>query len=212
MRNVGLSYSKLRNHLGAVGVRVTNNRIAVEYARRWPAEKVNDMANDLAFAYSRVKWNSTYADQLIGEFAINLLRRRALPTSVITTNKLSKNAKDIEKIKVMDKIEMSEFVRKLKINEQLRFPTKPSIYIKELEEQLPMFSKHTTEAGSVDYYAPGEEPDELVRGLLIACFSVRNQIDSGGSTLHVLGPVKTAESHAAYRRHDTSYYDITKYI
>ena len=190
MRNVGLSYSKLRNHLGAVGIRVSNNRILVEYARRWPAAKVNDMANDLLFAYSRVKWNQTYADQLIGEFAINLLKRRALPVSVITTNKLSKNAKDIENLKVMDKIEMAEFLRKLKINEQLRFPSKPSIHMKELEEQLPMFSKHTTEAGSVDYYAPGEEPDELVRGLLVSCFSVRNRIDAGGPIMHVLGQIK----------------------
>ena len=164
MRNVAISYSKLRNHLGAVGVKVANNRISVHYARRWPAEKVNDMANDLLFAYSRVKWNRTYMDQLVGEYAINLLKQRSLPVNVITTNKLSKNAKDIEKIKVMDKIEMAEFLRKLKLNGQLRFPANPSVHMKEMEEQIPMFSKHTTEAGSVDYYAPGEEPDELVRG------------------------------------------------
>ena len=206
MRNVGLSYSKLRNHLGAVGIRISNNRISVEYARRWRADKVNDMANDLLYAYSIIKWNQTYADQLIGEFAINLLRQRALPTRVITTNKLSKNAKDIEKIKVMDKIEMAEFVRKLKLNEQLRFPAKPSQYMKELEDQLPMFSKHTTEAGSVDYYAPGEEPDELVRGLLIACFSVRNMIDSQYSLDPVLGGIPQTPDN------DPDLFGLTHYL
>ena len=189
MRNAAISYSKLREDFGAVGIRVMNNRIGVEFARRWHATEVKNMVNDMIHAYGRVNWNDTFIDQITGEYLINMLKRRGMPMQIITTNKLSKNAKDIEKIRVMDKIEMADFLRALKHNEQLRFPKKPSVHMQKLEAQVPMFSKHTTEAGSIDYYAPGEEPDDLVRALLIACFSVRNMIDSPHSLEPILGGI-----------------------
>lgn len=189
MRNVALSPDKHRNNYGAVGIMIKNEQIHVKMAKRWPAEKTREMIDDMHHAYNRVHWANTIINQEGSENIITDLRKRGLPVKIITTSKMMKSGKDIEKIKVMDKIEMTEFLRKLKENGQLRFPTNPSHNMKIMEEQIPMFAKHTTEAGGVDYYAPGSEPDDLVRALMMACFSVRNMIDYGFSTGHVLGGV-----------------------
>ena len=45
--------------------------------------------------------------------------------------------------------------------------------MQELEHQVALFSEHTTEAGMVNYYAPGDELDNLTKALIIACFAAR---------------------------------------
>ena len=51
--------------------------------------------------------------------------------------------------------------------------------MKSLENQVAMFTEHRTEAGGIDYYAPGEERDELVKALLAALFSARTLLQEG---------------------------------
>ena len=194
MLNVAISYSKLRDDFGAVGGSVRNNKIYVNMARRWPAEKVTEMADSMLTYYNRIQWHETIIDQISGEYIISMLKNRSLPVKVISTSKNVRDADQIERIKVMDKIEMTEFLRKLKINRQLRVPMNPSKHMKDLEDQIPMYAKHTTEAGGIDYYAPGTEPDDLVRALLIMCFSLRNFIDHDQSIEHVLGGVPEPKS------------------
>ena len=208
MRSVAISYSKLREDFGAIGVTAAENRIYVNMARRWHSSQVAEMANSMLTFYNRVTWPNTYIDQITGEYLIDMLKKRGIPTKVISTQKNIKDAKKIEKIKVMDRIEMTEFLRKLKNNGQLRFPVNPSKYMQVLENQIPMFAKHTTEAGGVDYYAPGEEPDDLVRALMIACFSVRNYIDNVITTEHILGGVpKPTETY-----YESGYSEFEAYI
>ena len=65
----------------------------------------------------------TIIDQQVGEFFIQDLRNHDIPIQVITTQKDLKDPKLIEKIKVMDKIEMTHFVMvALRQNHQIEFP------------------------------------------------------------------------------------------
>lgn len=181
IRVAAITHSKLRNEMGLVGIEAipAERRVYPRLVRQWPLDDVNRIPDDVYRLYNAFHWNPTYLDQLSGEYLIAGLRRLEIPTQVITTQKNLKDPKMLRKVKVMDLIEMTELLRKLKMNGQIRFPTKPSANMQILEHEIPFFSKHTTEAGSVDYYAPGEEPDDLVRALMICCFAVRQYIGEG---------------------------------
>ena len=146
------------------------------------------MIREIGVLHQKYQWGDTYIEQESGQYLITTLKQQQMPVKVITTGKKVKDPKKLDRIKVMDKIEMSEFLRKLMLNGQLLFPRNPSKRMKILEEQIPYFTKHTTEAGSVDYYAPGEEPDNMVRALMIACFSVRLLLQ-GNIGVAVCGPI-----------------------
>ena len=49
----------------------------------------------------------------------------------------------------------------------------------DLMKQMEMFTEHVTEAGTVAYYAPGEELDCLPRALMMCCFAARNSLEHG---------------------------------
>ena len=189
-----ISYDKLRSHIGLVGIEIRSGdkNIYIKFIRQWRPDQINQLASDVAQLHEEFQWGDTYIEQESGEYLISMLKKEYnLPVKVISTQKKVKDPNDIERIKTMDKIEMTEFLRKLKLNGQLRFPKKPSPRMKQMEGQIEMFAKHTTEAGGIDYYAPGEEPDDLVKSLMIACFSVRNIIGISTSDIitHVGGGI-----------------------
>ena len=153
--------------------------------------------------HNSINWRWTFIEQEVGQHIITELRRRGLSLKVITTQKLMKDPTLMEKVQVMDRIEMTEYLRTLKENGRVKFVKNPSPSLKQLEDQLPMFSKHTTEAGGVDYYAPGEESDDLVRGLIGVCFSFRKQISFSYNTSHVLGGVNYPKGRDDLREYDS---------
>ena len=195
MRRAAISYDKLRTTIALVGIEVKPQTVHVKLARRWPVDQINKMMDDTSELHKLFNWGTTYIEQETGEYLISTLNKKyGMPMSVITTQKKVKEAKKIQKIKVMDKIEMTEFLRKMKLNGQVRFVADPSQSMKDLEDELPSFAKHTTEAGSVDYYASGAEPDGAVKALMIACFSVRNIIE-GADSVALVGEYHHAQDH-----------------
>ena len=42
---------------------------------------------------------------------------------------------------------------------------------------MPLFFEHNIESGSMNYYSPGDELDDLPKALLIACFAARKYLD-----------------------------------
>ena len=194
MKRAAIAFSKLRNEIGLVAIEVNEEKrmVVPKYAKQWKIQEAEKMAKETAKLYKFFKWGDTYIEQESGEHLIMLLKKHyELPIKVITTGKKVKDPKKIDRLKVMDKIEMTEFLQRLRLNGQLRFVMSPPKYMKELEEQIPYFTKHATEAGSIDYYAPGKEPDNMVRALMIACFSVR-KILQGDDGLGYYGSIDTS--------------------
>ena len=192
VRMAAITHSKLRNEYGlvAVEVRIKERLIYPKLVREWPIESVNVIPGEVYNYYQLYRWAPTYVDQLSGEFLIAALKRLGVPVKVITTQKNLKDSEPLQRVEVMDMIEGTELLRKLKINGQVRFPEKPTDNMKKLEAQLPFFAKHTTEAGSVDYYAPGAEPDALVRCMIMDVFGARKLIGEGsGGGPTVAGPI-----------------------
>lgn len=188
MRRAALAYTKNRSRLGLAGIQASQGLAEVVLAREWPSEDIPRVAGEIAALHERNDWGQTFIDLEAGDYLAGMLRREALPVQVITSQKKVKDASKIQGLRVMDRIEATEFLRKLKLAGQLKWPARPSGEMRLLEAQMPFFSKHVTEAGAVDYYAPGEEPDGLVRALIISCFAARQVIEQG-MTGHVMGGV-----------------------
>ena len=202
MRNVFVSHDKMRSNIGAVGATAKHNMVHINMAKRWDVKHTNGFLDDMFEMYQEIGWDNTYMDQELGEYIIQDLKQRGIPVKVITTQKNLKDAKKIERVLVMDRIEMAEYLRSLKLAGKVKFAKNPSPALQQIEVQMPMFAKHTTEAGGVDYYAPGEEPDDLIRSLIGVCFSVRRMIVIGAGGHTVLGGVRYPEGRGQYRDYD----------
>jgi len=180
---VALSYTKQRTMFGMVGIEVDpSKRIAfVRLAKQWRRDDMNSIPGDIKEAYSKVKWHITFADQLIGQHLIRSIENALhFEVSTITTQKNLKDPEDIELIKVMDMTEMTQLTLSLKQEHKIQFPPKnPSHDMIDLIKQMEMFTEHTTEQGTISYYAPGDELDCLPRALMICCFVGRMSLQHG---------------------------------
>ena len=183
-----IAHSKKRNAIGLVGVDIDIElkKVYVKLARQWPRTMINEIPYKIAELFEKIRWGNTYIDQLTGQHFITDLKTRKMPLRIINTQKNLKEPDDIERIITMDKIEMTQFMVVLRQNHQVLFPDNPSKTMKELEDQMPLYSEHATEAGNVDYYAPGDEKDNLTKALLIDCFAARKYL-TGEITEHVGG-------------------------
>ena len=195
---VAITHTKLRNVFGLVGIELDAEKrlVYVRFAKQWNRQSINTMTTDISNIYKKIRWDNTLITQETGQHLIQALKQEHnIPIKVITTQKKLKEIRDIERIKVMDVIEMTQLLLQLKLNHQIRFTENPQGDLHELESQIAIFSEHTTEAGSVDYYAPGEALDSLTKSLMIACFSVRNEL-TGGNGEVVCGGLNTWNNQA----------------
>ena len=179
-----------------------NNGTAIAYvalARTWKRKHLSRLAPEVLGLWSRIKWDMTAIDQLAGQHLIQEIRGEGVPVEPFTTQKDVKDSKPVEDLIVLDKVEQVQFAIWLRQQQGLRWPSRPSRQVKSLEEQMAQYSEHKTEAGSVDYYAPGEERDELVKALLAALFSVRMLLERGRSGQGEYGSIDLGTEAAAAR-------------
>ena len=196
MKTVGIAYSKHRNALGLVGNETipAERKALVKFAREWQRENISKAPATIAKLYDKIKWDKTVIDQQVGEFFIQDLKNHGIPLQVITTQKDLKDPENIERIKVMDKVEMTHFIMvALRQRFQIEFPANPPKTIQKLEHQISMYTEHKTEAGGIDYYAPGDQKDNLTKAFMISIFAERNVLTKFENTVHVGGGIGTNE-------------------
>ena len=129
-------------------------------------------------------------DQSIGEHLIEGLKHHKIPLHIFTTQKNLKDPKAIHRQKTVDKIEMVGYTYELKQAHRIKFPANPkNPDIAELISQIGIFAEKITEAGSADYYAPGDEHDDGPKALMSLCFGIRRLIRLDNNTSHVLGGI-----------------------
>jgi len=173
MKSVALMYSKHRNAFGLVGIQAIGKKVHVNLARHWTRDQLTEIPGTIATLHNKIQWGNTITDQLVGEHLIQELKNHGLDISVITTQKDIKDPKPIRRIKKMDLIEMVQFMLVLFQEHRILFSTRPSPAMQELESQVALYSEHKTESGGINYYGPGDEMDDLVKALIVNCFSVR---------------------------------------
>ena len=180
----------------------------VAFARSWPRKELSQVAPDTLAYWTQVRWDMTAIDQLAGQHLIQELRGLGVPVEPFAAQKdvkgdeRSRQVKQVEDLIIMDKVEQVQFTIWLRQQDDppgLRWPADPSPEMKGLEEQMAQYSEHKTEAGSVDYYAPGEERDEMVKALLAALFSVRMLLEKGRGGQGEYGSIDLGAEAAATR-------------
>ncbi len=176
---VAFAPTKRRSHFGMVGIEIDPD-IPIAYirlAKLWKREDMNQIAPQTKAMYSKIKWSATYALQTVGE---HLLKSIEMETGInvfpITTQKNLKEPSDIEKIAIMDEIEMTQLLLSLKQDHKIQYPPKPTGDMEKLIAETEMFTENISEQGAVSYYAPGAETDGLIKALMICCFAGRNSL------------------------------------
>ncbi len=180
---VAISYTKQRTAFGMVGIEIDlATRLAyVRLAKIWKRDNMNVIPNEIKQINEKIKWDMTFADQLIGQHLIRSIEKSiGYGVYTITTQKNLKDPEDIELIKVMDMTEMTQLTLSLKQEHVIQFPPKNHTKdMVDLIKQIEMFTEHTTESGTVAYYAPGDELDCLTKALMICLFGGRQLLRSG---------------------------------
>lgn len=185
-----LAHSKLRNAIGFVGVEIDpiKQEIAIKLAKHWSRDEINQIPTDVAEMFEKYQWSNTIIDLAVGSHLIDGLKRAAVPIKVIYIKKKVTDVSEIRRVKSLDLIEMVQYLLGLKLDHKLKFPRFPSKTMKVMEGQIAIYAEHTTEQGSVNYYAPGEEMDDLTKGLITVVFAARPYMSDAGKI--VGGPIK----------------------
>ena len=172
---VAIAHSKHRNSFAIVGAEIVDKekKIYLAFAKGWDRSNINNIADDIKEYFKKFKWQKTWVDQSTGEHLINEIRKKGLKVGVINTQKEMKDPTGIKQTRIMDKVEMVQWMYEMKIGHHIKFPLHGTKNMNVLERQISVFGEHKTESGGMDYYAPGEEHDDYVRGLMILCFSAR---------------------------------------
>ena len=199
IRIVGIIHSKFRNAIGLVGIEVDPAKriVRVKLARQWDRKQLSTIPSEIGKLYKKFRWDSTYIDLTTGQHFITQLRRHeGMNIHIITTQKNVKDTNEIAQARIMDKVEMVQFMVLLKQNHQIEFPPNPPPSITELEEQIALYTEKKTEAGNIDYYAPGDELDNLTKALLIACFAARKHLE--GNSDRAVGAKTVTTEQVSY--------------
>jgi len=183
-------HSKLRKTFGLVvtGLDQENKKLYVGYALQWKRNQLKAIIPKIKRLHKNLDWDYIIIDQLSGEHFIKSLKSAELNVKVITTQKNVKEIDDIENLQVLNWVEMTQLFLILKNEHQIIFPESKKV-LKKLEDQVPIFSEHITEAGTAAYFASGEEPDDLVKSLIMCGFSCRKELTEDVDVSFAGGPM-----------------------
>lgn len=171
IRIAGGDPGKNRDYFAFVIIEVTD-KITVKGARQWKKQAYTDIEQKIAKYHTQYDFDHIVIElNNTGEHVVEVLvRQYGLPIVPVTTSKDLKDIKKIAGIKTMDKNEMVGWLSKMFQDNKIVLPIKGSKDMQELKRQINIFAEKRTEAGSISYYAPGSEHDDLVMALMLACF------------------------------------------
>lgn len=181
---VAFAPTKKRTHFSMVGIEIDpNSKTAyVRLAKIWPRSKMNDIAAEVKQLYDKIQWEITYAEQTFGQSILRDIQTRGhFLIFPITTQKNLKDPENIDKIAIMDQIEMTQFLLSLKQDHKIQFPPVNPKHprtkdMESLIKETEMFTEIITEQGSASYFAPGDELDGSIKALMIACFGGKSAL------------------------------------
>jgi hypothetical protein len=184
---------KIRDSFFIVGTEIKQNKLYVRLAIQRQGKAYKQVCQEFAdisrkhnFNFNLIEANNT------GQFVIEELEQvHHIPVIGVTTTKDIKDEKKKNIIERMDKNENVKWFLNMKAEHRVIFPidVKSSPAMLELKRQIAIFAEHKTEAGSVSYYAPGQEHDDGVMALMINIQKVKQYLKPGGRGNHVVGQV-----------------------
>lgn len=185
-RIAAFTHSKHRDMFGLVGIELREGNAYVRLAREWTRDDINHIPARMASIYAKVMWDYLYMDVLAGDHLIKEMHHiHGMRVRLITTEKNVKDTDKIDRTRALDWIEMVQWFLSLTKQGKVRFPKTTEPGMRELNAEMNLFAEHKTEAGGMNYFAPGEEHDHFPRCLLIACFGARGRLQGRSYTRQV---------------------------
>ena len=166
---------------------MNKDNITVRAAKRWLGVDYTDVEEQIAKFHLKHNFDHIVIEQNnTGIHVIEVLRRQYnLPIIPVTTTKNLKDNKKIMSARVMDKNMMAMYIANLMNDNKIKFPPTGSKDMKELERQIAIFAEHRTEAGNVQYYAPGNEHDDLAMAFMLAIHIARYYMRNEDTSIRV---------------------------
>lgn len=176
MKIAGLDPGKQKSSFALVGVEVKDNKIFVKGAKSWLGKAYLKVENDIEKIQQKQKFSYLVVEQNnVGIHVVEVLRdQKHLPIKAVTTSIHVKEATTDK----MDKNAMVQWLLLLQQEGRLIWPKKTTPEVDELKRQWSLFEEKKTETGKVSYSAPGEQHDDYVMALMLACHVAREYIDN----------------------------------
>lgn len=184
---------KIRDSFFIVGTEIKDNKMYVRLAVRRQGKAYKQVCAEFAdisrkhqFHYNLIEANNT------GQFVIEELEQvHHIRVIGVTTTKDIKDEKKKNIIERMDKNENVKWFLNMKTEHRVIFPIDENCNdeMLELKRQVSIFAEHKTEAGSVSYYAPGQEHDDGVMALMINIQKVKQYLKPSGRGNYVGSPL-----------------------
>jgi len=204
MRIAGIDSGKKKDSFAFVGIEIKNNNIRIIGVKTWLGRNylevenlISEIHDSTPFNYYVVEINNT------GEHVFEELKyRHHIPNVIPTfTTRETKDQSKINSGRVMPKNQMVVWMARMFQNNRIKFPKHSNKDIDELKRQISIFSEIITESGSASYRAEGNEHDDTVMALMLACFIGRNFIkgmDGFNQDLQVVNKKFTEVNESIY--------------
>ena len=179
MRIAGIDSGKRKDSFAFVGIEIRNDNIYVIGVKTWLGRNYLDVENLIANIHDSKPFNFYVVEiNNTGEHVFEELKyRHKIPNVIPTfTTRETKDQSKINSGRVMPKNQMVLWLARMFQNNRIKFPKNSNKDIEELKRQISIFSEIITESGGVSYRAEGNEHDDTVMGLMLACFIGRNFI------------------------------------
>lgn len=171
---VGLDPGKQRDSFGIVACEKLEGKIRVKNAQRILGMNYLDVEDYLESLHKAHKFNFFILEvNNTGTHVYEVLRKKGLPVIPVTTVAEIKDPSKKNDLKRMEKNEMVRNMIHWFQDGKIVFPTNCNAELNELKRQLSIFSEVKTETGKVSYRAEGQEHDDLVMALMLACWFLK---------------------------------------
>ena len=179
MRIAGIDSGKKKDSFAFVGIEIKNDSVYVTGVKTWLGRNYLEVENLIANIHDTKPFNFYVVEiNNTGEHVFEELKyRHHIPNIIPTfTTRETKDQSKINSGRVMPKNQMVLWLARMFQQKRIKFPSKTNKDVEELKRQISIFSEVVTESGSVSYRAEGQEHDDTVMALMLACFIGRNFI------------------------------------
>jgi hypothetical protein len=189
-RIVGVDPGKQKDSFAMVTITIRDKIIFVLGAKGWVGRAYLQVEEELADIHEIYPADLYVVEKNnIGDHVIEVLKfqKHLYVMGVTTSSNIKNRAKHPD---TMDKNEMVRWMLTIMQEGRLIFPDKDSAETAELKRQLSIFAEKKTASGSVSYGAEGQEHDDYVMALMLACFAAKTKYLKAGSGRHLVASTK----------------------
>lgn len=171
---LALDPGKIADSFGVVGIEPIKDEIHIRLAKRWLGRNYTDVVNKIIAIHVRQNFDHIVLEMNnTGQVVKELFDAKGVKTIPVTTVGKVTDPKKKVSLKAMEKKEIALWFLRMKTDHKIKFHGTNDPDVKELMRQIQIFAEHRPQTdygtGNFKYSAPGEEHDDMVMALLLAC-------------------------------------------